>query len=62
MKLYDISQEIFSCAVYPGDPEPEKIRFPRALPDIWGRSNWRIFSEFFRRILSEEIYLFELRH
>ena len=24
MKLYDISQEVFSCAVYPGDPAPEK--------------------------------------
>ncbi len=24
MKFYDISQEIFSCAVYPGDPKPEK--------------------------------------
>ena len=24
MKLYDISQEVFSCAVYPGDPEPRK--------------------------------------
>lgn len=24
MKLYDISQEVFSCAVYPGDPRPEK--------------------------------------
>ena len=24
MKLYDISQEVFSCAVYPGDPQPEK--------------------------------------
>ena len=24
MKLYDISQEVFSCAVYPGDPGPEK--------------------------------------
>ena len=23
MKLYDISQEVFSCAVYPGDPVPE---------------------------------------
>ena len=23
MKLYDISQEVFSCAVYPGDPKPE---------------------------------------
>ena len=25
MKLYDISQEVFSCTVYPGDPEPEKV-------------------------------------
>ena len=24
MKIYDISQEIFSCQVYPGDPEPFK--------------------------------------
>jgi arylformamidase len=24
MKLYDLSQEVFSCAVYPGDPKPEK--------------------------------------
>ena len=24
MKLYDISQEVFSCAVYPGDPVPRK--------------------------------------
>ena len=24
MKIYDISQEIFSCDVYPGDPRPEK--------------------------------------
>ena len=24
MKLYDISQEVFSCAVYPGDPKPER--------------------------------------
>ena len=24
MKIYDISQEIFSCQVYPGDPVPEK--------------------------------------
>ena len=25
MKIYDISQEVFSCKVYPGDPEPKKI-------------------------------------
>lgn len=24
MKIYDISQEVFSCTVYPGDPAPEK--------------------------------------
>ena len=24
MKIYDISQEVFSCKVYPGDPEPER--------------------------------------
>ena len=26
MKLYDISQEVFSCAVYPGDPAPQRQR------------------------------------
>ena len=25
MKIYDISQEIYSCKVYPGDPRPERI-------------------------------------
>lgn len=24
MKIYDISQEVFSCEVFPGDPSPEK--------------------------------------
>lgn len=24
MKIYDISQEVFNCRVYPGDPAPEK--------------------------------------
>ena len=24
MKIYDISQEVFECSVYPGDPVPEK--------------------------------------
>ena len=24
MKIYDISQEVFSCNVYPGDPAPER--------------------------------------
>ena len=25
VKVYDISQEVFGCAVYPGDPSPERI-------------------------------------
>ena len=25
MKIYDISQEVFGCEIYPGDPKPEKI-------------------------------------
>ena len=25
MKIYDISQEVFSCKVYPGDPAPQRI-------------------------------------
>ena len=24
MKIYDISQEVFGCTVYPGDPKPQK--------------------------------------
>ena len=24
MRIYDISQEVFGCAVYPGDPHPER--------------------------------------
>ena len=24
MKIYDISQDVFNCKVYPGDPKPEK--------------------------------------
>lgn len=24
MKIYDISQEVFSCGVYPGDPKPKR--------------------------------------
>lgn len=29
MKIYDISQEVFSCCVYPGDRTPEKIAVSR---------------------------------
>lgn len=25
MKIYDISQEVFGCRVYPGDPAPERV-------------------------------------
>ena len=24
MRIYDISQEVFSCKVFPGDPAPER--------------------------------------
>lgn len=26
MKIYDISQEVFDCTVFPGDPKPQRIR------------------------------------
>ena len=29
MKIYDISQEVFGCEVYPGDPVPEKEMLSR---------------------------------
>ena len=29
MKIYDISQEVFGCQVYAGDPMPEKSCFAR---------------------------------
>ena len=29
MKIYDISQEVFGCEVYPGDPSPEKYALKR---------------------------------
>ena len=36
MKIYDISQEVFSCTVYPGDPKPEKqILCATALGDLY---------------------------
>lgn len=37
MKIYDISQEVFSCEVYPGDPRPEK----QSLSDI---SDGKLFN------------------
>ena len=27
--IYDISQEIFSCRIYPGDPKPERKTLSR---------------------------------
>ena len=42
MKIYDISQEVFSCAVYPGDPKPEKqILSSTAAGDLY---NLTVFS------------------
>ena len=36
MKIYDISQEVFSCGVYPGDPKPErKILNSTAAGDLY---------------------------
>ena len=29
MKLYDISQEVFTCAVFPGDPAPERVELAK---------------------------------
>ena len=41
MKIYDISQEVFSCAVYPGDPEPEKqILSATASGDLYNLSSF----------------------
>lgn len=42
MELYDISQEVFSCEVYPGDPRPEH-RFTELICE-GGRCN---LTEFF---------------
>lgn len=42
MKLYDISQEVFSCNVYPGDPKPEGHRLSdTAAGDVY---NLTVFS------------------
>ena len=39
MKIYDISQEVFSCTVYPGDPKPEKqVLYATAEEDLYNLS------------------------
>ena len=36
MKIYDISQEVFSCSVYPGAPKPEKqMLYSTAAGDVY---------------------------
>lgn len=41
MKIYDISQEVFSCAVYPGDPVPEKqVICSTATGDLYNLSSF----------------------
>ena len=41
MKIYDISQEVFSCAVYPGDPVPEKqVIYATAKGDLYNLSSF----------------------
>lgn len=42
MKLYDISQEVFSCCVFPGDPAPKKEILNRM--DAGGAYNLTAFS------------------
>ncbi len=41
MKIYDISQEVFSCGVYPGDPAPERqIRSSTAAGDLYNLTSF----------------------
>lgn len=41
MKLYDISQEVFSCRVYPGDAAPEKMTvYATAEGDLYNLTNF----------------------
>jgi len=41
MKIYDISQEVFSCAVYPGDPNPEKqVLYATEAGDLYNLSSF----------------------
>ena len=42
MKLYDISQEVFGCAVYPGDPVPKRESLSRM--EAGGLYNLTAFS------------------
>ena len=41
MKIYDISQEVFSCGVYPGDPAPERqIHSSTAAGDLYNLTSF----------------------
>ena len=41
MKIYDISQEVFSCGVYPGDPAPERqIHSSTAAVDLYNLTSF----------------------
>ena len=41
MKIYDISQKVFSCAVFPGDPEPEKqVIYSTAKGDLYNLTSF----------------------
>jgi len=41
MKIYDISQEVFSCAVYPGDPQPEKqVLYATEMGDLYNLTSF----------------------
>lgn len=41
MKIYDISQEVFSCTIYPGDPKPEKqILYSTGAGDLYNLTSF----------------------
>ncbi len=43
MKIYDISQEVFGCNVYPGDPAPEKeVVASMETGDLYNLSSFRM--------------------
>ena len=50
MKIYDISQEIFSCCTYPGDPKPQK----EFLSLMRSYVNWLLYKILYRKTKIEK--------
>lgn len=43
MKIYDISQEVFNCRVYPGDPAPKKKElYSMEKGDVYNLTSFRM--------------------